>query len=59
MGKVKNALIEYQEQMLLAKEKQAELQFDDSNAPSPSWELEFNEWLDAYEKSFGIRGDLS
>jgi len=59
MGRVKNALIEEQEQKMLDLNKQYSLNFDDSDAPSPSWELEFNDWLDRYEQSFGIRGDLS
>jgi hypothetical protein len=54
MGKIKQALIEFEEQRFKKSE-----QFDDSNAPSPSWEKEFNDWLDAYEKSFGTREDLS
>jgi hypothetical protein len=59
MGRVKNALISEQEQKMLDLDKQYSLNFDDSDAPSSSWELEFNDWLDRYEQSFGIRGDLS
>jgi hypothetical protein len=64
MGRVKNSLLDEQIDRLTALEvaRDIELRFaqsDDSDAPSPSWELEFNEWLDAYEKSFGSRGDLS
>jgi hypothetical protein len=59
MGRVKNALISEQEQKMLDLDRQYSLNFDDSDAPSPSWELEFNDWLDRYERSFGIRGDLS
>lgn len=54
MGKLKQALIEFEEQKLKGNE-----QYDDSNAPSPSWEAEFNDWLDRYEQSFGNREDLS
>ena len=57
MGRLKESLIIEQEQMFLS--KQGEFQYDDSNAPSPSWEKEFNDWLDAYEASFGTREDLS
>jgi hypothetical protein len=59
MGRVKNALISEHEQKMLDLDKQYSLNFDDSDAPSSSWELEFNDWLDRYEQSFGIRGDLS
>ena len=59
MGRVKNALISEQEQKMLDLDRQYSLNFDDSDAPSASWELEFNDWLDRYEQSFGIRGDLS
>jgi hypothetical protein len=59
MGRVKNALIAEHEQKMLDLDKQYSLNFDDSDAPSSSWELEFNDWLDRYEQSFGIRGDLS
>jgi hypothetical protein len=55
MGKLKQALIEFEEQRF---SKTGE-QIDDSNAPSPSWEKEFNDWLDRYEQSFGTREDLS
>jgi hypothetical protein len=58
MGRVKNALITEHEQKMLDLDKQYSLNFDDSDAPSPSWELEFNDWLDRYEQSFGIRSDL-
>ena len=57
MGKLKEALILEQERMFHS--KQGEFQYDDSNAPSPSWEKEFNDWLDRYEQSFGTREDLS
>jgi hypothetical protein len=59
MGRVKNALISEHEQKMLDLDRQYSLNFDDSDAPTPSWELEFNDWLDRYEQSFGIRGDLS
>lgn len=59
MGKLKSSIIEHEERMFLAKDKQFAFNFDDSDAPSPSWELEFNEWLDRYEQSFGNREDLS
>jgi hypothetical protein len=59
MGRVKNALIAEQEQKMLDLDKQYSFNFDDSNAPTSDWELEFNEWLDAFERSFGIREDLS
>jgi hypothetical protein len=59
MGRVKNALINEQEKKLLDLDKQYSFEFDDSNAPTSDWELEFNEWLDAFERSFGNREDLS
>jgi hypothetical protein len=60
MGRVKAWAEAEFEKSLATREKEAGFApSDDSDAPSPSWELEFNEWLDAYEKSFGIRGDLS
>ena len=56
MGKVKAWAESEFEKSLATREQQAG--FDDSDAPSPSWELEFNDWLDRYEQSFGVRGDL-
>lgn len=64
MGRVKNSLLDEQIDRITALEvaRDAELryaQFDsDGDAPSPSWEAEFNDWLDRYEQSFGVRGDL-
>lgn len=60
MGRLKDSLIAEQEARFNAMDKQSCFAFyDDSDAPSPSWELEFNEWLDRYEQSFGNREDLS
>jgi hypothetical protein len=59
MGRVKQALINEQEQKMLDLDKQYSFNFDDSDAPTSDWELEFNEWLDAFERSFGNRDDLS
>ena len=51
MGRVKAwAETEFQESLAI---REKEAGFDDSDAPSPSWELEFNDWLDRYEASFG------
>jgi hypothetical protein len=56
MGKVKQSLIIEEENRFSSKQG---VLFDDSDAPSPSWEKEFNDWLDKYEQSFGVQGDES
>jgi hypothetical protein len=61
MGKLKQALIEFEEQGYNSSKKGSRSLFgepDDSDAPSPAWEAEFNDWLDKYEQSFGNQGDL-
>jgi hypothetical protein len=54
MGRVKAWAEAEFEKSLAIREQQAGFGAQsDEDAPSSSWELEFNEWLDAYEKSFG------
>lgn len=56
MSKLKQALIEFEEQSYNSKKQGSRSLFgevDDSDAPSPAWEKEFEDWLDDYERSFG------
>jgi hypothetical protein len=76
MGKIKQALIEFEEQRFNAKEhsfgsrdllrkvpvvsKEEWVKHGMANQQDwAQYEAEFNAWLDAYEKSFGTREDLS
>lgn len=57
MGKIKQALIEFEEQgysQFKSSPKGEVLNQQDW----AQYEAEFNAWLDAYEKSFGTREDL-
>lgn len=58
MGKIKQALIEFEEQgyaQFKSSSKGEVLNQQDWS----EYEKEFNAWLDAYEASFGDRSDLS
>ena len=58
MGKLKQALIEFEEQGY-AQFKRASKEEVLNQQDWSEYEKEFNAWLDAYEASFGDRGDLS
>ena len=65
MGKLKNAIIAEQEQMdsrlypKLANQDPRNSGIQNiSDEELAVFDREFNEWLNAYEKSFGNRGDL-
>ena len=58
MGKLKQALIEFDEQSY-ASYKRASKEEVLNQQDWSEYEKEFNAWLDAYEASFGDRGDLS
>jgi hypothetical protein len=57
MGRVKAwAESEFEKSLALREEQAGFGAQSDGDEPSSNWELEFNEWLDAYEKSFGVGG---
>ena len=58
MGKLKQALIEFEEQSY-ASFKSTPTEFRMNQQAWSEYEKEFNAWLDAYEASFGNREDLS
>jgi hypothetical protein len=58
MGKIKQALIEFEEQSY-AQFKRSPKGEVLNQQDWAQYEAEFNAWLDAYEQSFGTREDLS
>jgi hypothetical protein len=59
MGRVKAwAEAEFEKSLALRETEAGFGAQSDGDAPSSNWELEFNEWLDAYEKSFGNGGNF-
>ena len=58
MGKLKQALIEFEEQSY-SQFKSAPKGEVLNQQDWAQYEAEFNAWLDRYEKSFGTREDLS
>ena len=59
MGKLKNALIEFDEQRMAKKLLDKDPRrsgLEDSDEAWAQYEKEFNDWLDRYEQSFG-QGD--
>ena len=61
MGKLKNALIEFEEQRMAKKLLDKDPRrsgLEDSDEAWAQYEKEFNDWLDKYEQSFGSQEGL-
>ena len=61
MGKLKNALIAFDEQRMTKKLLDKDPRnsgLEDSDEARQQYEKEFNDWLDKYEQSFGNQENL-
>lgn len=61
MGKLKNALIEFEEQRMAKKSLDKDPRnsgLEDSDQARQQYEKEFNDWLDRFEQSFGSQENL-
>ena len=61
MGKLKNALIEFEEQRMAKKLLNKDPRnsgLENSDQAWAQYEKEFNDWLDKYEQSFGKQENL-